>query len=74
MLLKLFALPSLYRLGNIDRAALYETNILQLLHHQPIERDTLLAALTPHMLPSDINALREVLKDIASLLVHATRF
>ena len=74
ILLKLFALPSLYRQGNIDRAALYETDILQLLHHHPLGSGALLDALAPHMIPSDINALRNVLTDIGSRLMHANRF
>ena len=74
ILLKLFALPSLYRQGNIDRAALYETDILQLLHHHPADREQLLDTLTPHMIPSDIRSLRDVLKDIASRLDHNRRF
>jgi hypothetical protein len=32
-------MPSLDRQGHIDRATLYETDILQLLHHQPIDHD-----------------------------------
>ena len=74
ILLKLFALPSLYRQGNIDRAALYETDILQLLHHHPLESGTLLNTLAPHMITSDINALRNVLTDIDARLKHAHRF
>jgi len=71
ILLKLFALPSLYRQGNIDRAALYETDILQLLHHQPIAAEVLLTALAPHLMPSDINSLREVLADIQTRLMRS---
>ena len=74
VLLKLFALPSLYRQGNIDRAALYETDILQLLHRHPADAETLLATLSPYLLPSDINALRTVLADIHSRLAHGNRF
>jgi hypothetical protein len=74
ILLKLFALPSLYRQGNIDRAALYETDILQLLHHHPLESGTLLNTLAPHMITSDINALHNVLTDIDARLKHAHRF
>ncbi|MCF7674644.1 MAG: hypothetical protein K9M97_04825 [Akkermansiaceae bacterium] len=73
VLLKLFALPSLYRQANIDRAALYETDILQLLHHHPVDAETLLATLTPHLSASDINALREVLNDIQTRINRLTR-
>jgi len=74
ILLKLFALPSLYRQGNIQRAALYESDILQLLLHQPVPCETLLAQLQAHMPPSDINALRQILTEIQQRLTNQHRF
>ncbi|MFC7338392.1 hypothetical protein ACFQY0_14455 [Haloferula chungangensis] len=74
ILLKLFALPSLYRQGNVQRAALYETDILQLLHSQPTEAEALLSVLKNHMPPSDINALSDVLSDIQQRIDHQSRF
>ena len=74
ILLKLFALPSLYRQGNVRRAALYETDILQLLHHQPIEPESLLGQLPSHMTESDIRALRDVLADIQQRIRNRDRF
>ena len=74
ILLKLFALPSLYRQGQIDRAALYETDILMLLRHSPTEDAVLIKQLQPHMRPSDIQALLEVLADIRVRMDKATRF
>lgn len=74
LLLKLFALPSLYRQGNIERAALYETDILQLLHRHPQPPEELLAALAPHLPASDINALRQVLAEILARSGHAALF
>lgn len=73
VLLKLFALPSLYRQGNVDRAALYETDILQLLHHHPVAHDGLLATLAPYMPDSDIRALRTVLQDIDQRIQRISR-
>jgi hypothetical protein len=74
VLLKLFALPSLYRQGNVQRAALYETDILQLLIHQPHDPESLLTQIKPHMTASDINALRQVLADIQQRINHQYRF
>jgi len=74
VLLKLFALPSLYRQGNIRRTAIYETDILQLLLLQPLEPESLLTQLHPHMTPSDINALRQVLTDIQHRIDHRHQF
>ncbi len=47
---------------------------LQLLHHQPEDREAFLETLFPHLMPSDLNALRDVLKDIDSRLDRAKRF
>jgi len=74
VLLKLFALPSLYRQSNVRRAAIYETDILQLLILQPLETESLLAQLQPHMTSSDINALREILSEIQQRIRNRNRF
>jgi hypothetical protein len=74
VLLKLFALPSLYRQGQIDRATLYETDILMLLRHHPTNDETLLKQLAPHISPTDLNALRDVLADVRERLSKSTRF
>jgi len=74
ILLKLFALPSLYRQGQVDRAALYETDILLLLRHFPAEDAILLDQLAPHMPPTDIRALEGVLSDIRTRLSNPSRF
>ncbi len=74
ILLKLFALPSLYRQGNARRAAIYETDILQLLLLQPLDFQSLMLQLQPHMPPSDINALRKVLADIQHRIDHRHHF
>lgn len=74
ILLKLFALPSLYRQGQIDRAALYETDILMLLRHTPIEDVVLENQLQSHMSDTDIRALLEVLADIRTRTANSARF
>jgi len=74
ILLKLFALPSLYRQGNIQRAALYESDIVQLLLHQPVSSETLLSQLQPHMSASDLNALRQMLSEIQNRITNQHRF
>ena len=70
LLLKLFALPSLYRQGQAARAALYESDIAQLLVAAPIADSALLDALRPHLMESDITALTDVLKDIRKQLAR----
>ncbi len=74
ILLKLFALPSLYRQGQIERADLYETDILQLLRLDPVTDESLLDRLRPHLSGSDLKALDEVLRDLRSRLGNVRRF
>jgi len=63
LLLKLYALPSLCRQGEFDRAALYETDILMLHRSAAVDDDALLAELVPHMAASDIAELRAILAE-----------
>lgn len=64
LLLKLYALPSLYRQEQIARATLYESDIALLLLAHPAEDAQILAALQPYMIDSDIRALAHVLDDV----------
>lgn len=71
VLLKLYALPSLYRQGNLVRAALYETDILTLLHrHQP-ELEPLFQELAPHLIVTDLAALRKIVAEIQARISRA---
>lgn len=74
ILLKLFALPSLYRQGQIERADLYETDILQLLRLASVTDERLLQQLEPHLTATDLKALGEVLRDLRERLKSAGRF
>lgn len=64
LLLKLYALPSLYRHGNFARVGLYENDIATLLqaYRPPVE--PLLDELTQHLSESDMRELRAILHDI----------
>lgn len=64
LLLKLYALPSLYRQGQIARAALYESDLALLLLAHPVNDESLLSRLRPHLIESDIQALGDVLRDV----------
>lgn len=63
LLLKLYALPSLYRQGDFDRAALYETDILMLHQGAAVDDEALLAELRPFMAPGDVAELRSILAE-----------
>jgi hypothetical protein len=64
LILKLYALPSLYRQGDFTRASLYESDIRLLLLNYSVDLSVLIQELVPHLLPSDIQALQETLSDI----------
>jgi hypothetical protein len=63
LLLKLYALPSLYRQGNLARAALYETDILMLRQDAMVDEEQLLAILSKHLAAHDIDELRRILRE-----------
>ena len=72
-ILKLYALPSLYRQGDFNRAALYETDILQLALSHPIDFQAALSVVAPHLLPSDRSELSGILLDIQTRLERTRR-
>lgn len=71
VLLKLFALPSLYRQGNITRASIYESDLAALLHECEVEAGTLVDKLSPFLSASDH---REVSKIILEIQQRQKRF
>jgi hypothetical protein len=64
LLLKLYALTSLYCQGDLIRAATYELDILSLLHLYNPALEPILAELAPHVSATDLDAVRDVLTDI----------
>jgi len=71
ILLKLYALPSLYRQGDLVRAALYETDILTLIHGYQPKLEPLFQELAPHVSETDLAALRKL---VAELEARIARF
>jgi hypothetical protein len=64
VLLKLYALPSLYRQGNFARVALYETDILTLMQRYGIDVGPLFGELENHLSPNDLDALRKIAEEL----------
>jgi hypothetical protein len=64
VLLKLYVLPSLYRQGDLTLAALYETDILTLMHRQRVDPEPLLGELESHLSGTDLRALRGIADEI----------
>jgi hypothetical protein len=63
LLLKLYALPSLYRTANLARAALYETDVLMLHQGATVDDAALLERLRPHLPAHDIAELGRILEE-----------
>jgi hypothetical protein len=70
ILLKLYALPSLYRQGQFDRVSVYESDIASLLHRHRCAIEPLLGRLQPHLLASDLRELRGILHDIQARIAR----
>lgn len=64
VILKFYALPSLYRQGKFDRAALYETDILQLAYRYNLLLEDAMQVVDPHLIASDRLEIREIARDI----------
>ena len=71
LLLKLYALPSLYRQGNFARVALYEGDVITLMQAYAPDMAPLLIELSRHLSTSD---LAEVQKIVAELQQRIERF
>ncbi|MEM9214506.1 MAG: hypothetical protein AAGD25_09185 [Cyanobacteria bacterium P01_F01_bin.150] len=66
LILKCYALPSLYRQGNFSRASIYENDILLLLLNYDVKPKTILSQLSGHLLPTDLKEVKDILSDIQS--------
>ncbi len=64
IILKFYALPSLYRQGDFDRVSLYENDITQLLLKYPVELEAVFRFLAPHLLQSGVQVIQETARDI----------
>jgi hypothetical protein len=64
LLLKLYALPSLYRQGNFARVGIYENDIATLLHYYQIDAPSLLSELSKYVNETDFSEIKGVVSDI----------
>ena len=63
-LLKLDALPSLYRLGNFTRVGLYENDIATLMHTHNLNVESLLDELKGHLDHNDMAQVEQIVGEI----------
>lgn len=66
LILKCYALPSLYRQGNFSRASIYENDILLLLLNYSVSPENILSQLSDHLLSTDLKEVEDILIDIQS--------
>jgi hypothetical protein len=64
LLLKLYALPSLYRQGNFARVGIYENDIATLLHDYQPDMSSLLRELSKYVNESDLAEIKGVVAEI----------
>jgi len=64
LLLKLYALPSLYRQGNFARVGLFENDIATLIQAYRPQLEPLLDELAHHVSDTDLSATRDILAEI----------
>ena len=64
LLLKLYALPSLYRQGNFARVGIYENDIATLLHDYQPDVSSLLSELSQYVNETDLAEIKGVVSDI----------
>lgn len=64
LLLKLFALPSLYRQGNFERVGIYENDIALLIYTYNPKMEPLFSELSRHMNEADLAEARKIVLDI----------
>ncbi|MBI4558124.1 MAG: hypothetical protein HY706_11130 [Candidatus Hydrogenedentes bacterium] len=64
LLLKLYALPSLYRQGKFTAVGIYENDVATLLFYHRHDTSALLKILSRHLSDTDVNALRDILQEI----------
>ncbi len=73
LLLKLYALPSLYRQGKFARVNLYEGDIAALLEAYEPDLEPLFEVLSNHLSGSDLESVREIVRDIEQRLTRFRR-
>lgn len=73
LLLKLFALPSLYRQGKFSRVEDYEHDIAVLLREHRPDMDAIYAELAGHLSATDLSEVRAIVADIEKRIADSRR-
>jgi len=73
ILLKLYALPSLYRQGDFVRVGLYENDVATLMFYHAPNMSEILAELTPFVSPQDMSAIQDIISDLEQRIARLRR-
>lgn len=73
LLLKLYALPALYRMGNFPRVGLYENDIATLLQSYHPQLEPLFSELSRHLSENDLQSVRDITTEIENRLKRFER-
>jgi hypothetical protein len=73
LLLKLYALPSLYRQGGFSRVGIYENDIATLLHEYQIEIAGVQEELSGHLSNSDMAEVQNIISEIQQRIARYQR-
>lgn len=73
LLLKLYALPSLYRQGRFDKVELYERDVTMLIRDFRPDLAPLFVELGKHMLPSDVDEIRRIVAEIEDRIARQSQ-
>ena len=68
ILLKLYALPSLYRQGNFTRVGLYENDVATLIHIHNPPLPSILTELAKYLDASDLKQVKQIVGEIQQRL------
>lgn len=70
LLLKLYALPSLYRQGNFARVGIYENDVATLLHYYQPDVSVLMVELSKYVNESDLAEIKSIIADIQNRIAR----
>lgn len=73
VMMKLFALPSLYRQGRFQKVDLYQNDVLRLMREYDPTIKPIFEELQKHMLPSDMSELKTIVKEIETELAKSKK-
>ena len=73
LLLKLYALPSLYRQGDFSRVGIYENDVAALMQRYSPKTELLFKELEKHLSKTDLDSVREIVGEIQQRIARFSK-